>query len=40
MKNTLQINTNYIKHRHSDNACKTKEELILKSSILELQALF
>jgi hypothetical protein len=29
MKNTLQ--TNYIKHRHSDNACsKAKEELILK----------
>jgi hypothetical protein len=24
-------NTNYIKHRHSDNACsKAKEELILK----------
>jgi hypothetical protein len=30
MKNTLQT-VNYIKHRHSDNACsKAKEELILK----------
>jgi hypothetical protein len=38
MKNTLQTITNYIKHRHSDNACsKAKEELILKVPILRQQ---
>jgi hypothetical protein len=33
MKNTLQNRTNYIKHRHSDNACsKAKRRVNLKSS--------
>jgi hypothetical protein len=31
MKNTLQNRTNYIKHRHSDNACsKAKRRVNLK----------
>jgi hypothetical protein len=42
MKNTLQtITTNYIKHRHSDNACsKSKRRVNLKSSILRQQNRF
>jgi hypothetical protein len=29
---TLPNRTNYIKHRHSDNACSSKEELIKSSN--------
>jgi hypothetical protein len=37
MKNTLQT-TNYIKHRHSDNACsKAKRRVNLKVPILRQQ---